>query len=424
MKKIVMRALALAMAAVLLLASCGLAETLKLNSKGDNVIALQTGLSQLGYYSGKVDGKFGTGTLKGVKAFQKAESLKVDGLAGKATQARLTELTGVVFVEDDNDPPKPEKPTTLFAGDYRTMQFGTGGPRVRTMQRALLALGFDVTVDGGFGSSTHAAVKAFQTIVGLTADGKAGKKTLTKLESYFDADGNCLTGPIAGNKPAKPEADPNAPEYGMPERTLRLNDQGLDVKYVMQRLYELGYYNKKVDEKFGAGMLAAVKAFQKKNGLNPDGLVGKKTLASMFSDTALDADDLVPEPDDDKDTLPLKKGDKGDEVKKVQRRLKELGYSVGTVDGVFGAKTQSSVKVFQARNALTVDGKVGQRTLDKLFSESAVPAKGAAPVIPDAGETTPDPDEGTTTPDPDEGTTTPDPDEGATTPDSDEDAVG
>ncbi len=408
MKKIVMRALALAMAAVLLLASCGLAETLKLNSKGDNVIALQTGLSQLGYYTGKVDGKFGTGTLKAVKGFQKAENLKVDGLAGKATQARLTELTGVVFVEDDDDSAEPEKPKTLFAGDYRTMQFGTGGPRVRTMQRALLALGFDVTVDGGFGSSTHAAVKAFQTIVGLTADGKAGKKTLTKLESYFDADGNCLSGPIAGNKPAKPEADPDAPEYGMPERTLRLNDQGLDVKYVMQRLYDLDFYNKKVDEKFGAGMLAAVKAFQKKNGLTPDGVVGKKSLAVMFSDDVLDADDLVPEPDDDEDTLPLVKGDKGDEVKKVQRRLKELGYSVGTADGIFGAKTQSSVKVFQARNALTVDGKVGQRTWDKLFSESAVPAKGAAPVIPETPGT---PDEGTD----------PAPD---TTPDIDTDAVG
>lgn len=423
MKKVVMRALALAMAAVLMLVSCGLAETLKLNSKGDNVIALQTGLSQLGYYTGKLDGKFGTGTLKAVKAFQKAESLKVDGLAGQATQARLTELTGVVFVEEE-EPAKPQKPKTLFAGNYRTMQFGNGGPRVRVMQRALLALGFDVTVDGAFGSSTHAAVKAFQTVVGLTADGKAGKKTLTKLESYFDADGNCLTGPIAGNKPAKPETDPNAPEYGMPDRTLRLNDQGLDVKYVMQRLYALGYYNKKVDEKFGAGMLAAVKAFQKKNGLTPDGVIGKKTLDSLFSDTALDADDLVPEPDEEKETLPLKKGDKGDEVKRVQRRLKELGYTVGTADGIYGTKTQSAVKVFQARNALTVDGKVGQRTLDKLFSESAVPAKGAAPVIPDAGETTPDPDDGATTPDPDEGATTPDPDEGVTTPDPDEDAVG
>lgn len=389
MKKLILRAFALALAAMLLLASTGLAETLKLRDKGDNVLALQTGLSQLGLYTGKLDGVFGSGTLKAVKAFQKAEGLKVDGLAGAATQAKLTELTGVVFEEEDDDTIViPDTDDTaakgLFAGDYRTMQFGTAGPRVRILQRALLALGFNVKVDGDYGSVTHAAVKAFQTVVGLTADGKSGKKTMQKLEAYFDDDGNCISGPIAGNAPAEPEVDPDAPTYGIPERTLRKGNTGLDVKYVMQRLYDLEYYNKTVDEKFGAGMLAAVKAFQKKNGLTADGVVGKKTIEVLFSSDALDADDPVPEKEPEGLTLPLKKGDKGDEVKAVQAELKALGYDVGKVDGIFGKNTQTAVKLFQARNGMTVDGKVGQRTLDRLFSEEAVPADGAAP------ETTPD----------------------------------
>ena len=101
MKKLILRAFVLVLAAVMLLTSVSLAETLRRGDKGDNVIALQTGLSQLGYYTGKIDGKFGAGTLKAVKAFQKAESLKVDGLAGKSTQAALTDLTGVVFEEED-----------------------------------------------------------------------------------------------------------------------------------------------------------------------------------------------------------------------------------------------------------------------------------------------------------------------------------
>lgn len=390
MKKLILRAFVLALAAVMLLTSVSLAETLRRGDKGDNVVALQTGLADLGYYTGKLDGKFGAGTLKAVKAFQKAQSLKVDGLAGKATQAKLTELTGVQFEEEDDDvvvPDASDKPKTLFAGDYRTMQFGTAGARVRVLQRALLALGFDVKVDGDYGSTTHRAVKAFQTVVGLTADGKCGKKTMQKLEAYFDEDGNCTSGPIAGNKPAEPEVDPNAPTYGIPERTLRKGAVGLDVKYVMQRLYDLGYYNKKVDEKFGAGMMAAVKAFQKKNGLTADGVVGKATLAVLFSSGALDADDPVPTPDPEPLKLPYKKGDKGDEVKEVQQQLKALGYDVGKVDGIFGKNTQDAVKIFQARNGLTVDGKVGQRVLDRLFSADAVPAKGAAPEVP---EETPD----------------------------------
>ena len=388
MKKLILRAFVLALAAVMLLTSVSFAETLRKGAKGDNVIALQTGLAAKGYYTGKIDGIFGAGTLKAVKAFQKAESLKVDGLAGKATQARLSELTGVVFEEDDDDvvvkPADPNKPKTLFAGDYRTMQFGTAGARVRILQRALMALGFDVVVDGDYGSTTYRAVKAFQTVVGLTADGKCGKKTMQKLEAYFDEDGNCTSGPIAGNKPAEPEKDPNAPTYGMPERTLRKGDTGLDVKYVMQRLYDLGYYNKKADEKFGNGMLAAVKAFQKKNGLAVDGAVGMKTLALLFSTGALDADDPIPVPDPEPLKLPYKYGDKGAEIKEVQQALLNLGYKAGKADGVFGKNTRDAVKLFQARNGMTVDGKVGQRTLDRLFDGSAVPAEGAAaPVVPE-----------------------------------------
>ena len=394
MKKLILRAFVLALAAVMLLTSVSLAETLRKGDKGDNVIALQTGLAAKGYYSGKIDGIFGAGTLKAVKAFQKAESLKVDGLAGKATQARLSELTGVVFEEEDDDvvvkPADPNKPKTLFAGDYRTMQFGTAGTRVRILQRALMALGFDVAVDGDYGSTTYRAVKAFQTVVGLTADGKCGKKTMQKLEAYFDEDGNCTSGPIVGNAPAEPEKDPNAPTYGMPERTLRKGAVGLDVKYVMQRLYDLGYYNKKADEKFGAGMLAAVKAFQKKNGLAVDGAVGKKSLAILFSDGVLDADDAIPTPDPEPLKLPYKYGDKGAEIKEVQQALLNLGYKAGKADGVFGKNTREAVKLFQARNGMTVDGKVGQRTLDRLFDGSAVPAEGAAapvvPELPDAEE--------------------------------------
>ena len=388
MKKLILRAFVLALAAVMLLTSVSFAETLRKGAKGDNVIALQTGLAAKGYYTGKIDGIFGAGTLKAVKAFQKAESLKVDGLAGKATQARLSELTGVVFVEEDDDvvvkPADPNKPKTLFAGDYRTMQFGTAGTRVRILQRALMALGFDVVVDGDYGSTTYRAVKAFQTVVGLTADGKCGKKTMQKLEAYFDEEGNCTSGPIAGNTPAEPEKDPNAPTYGMPERTLRKGDTGLDVKYVMQRLYDLGYYNKKADEKFGNGMLAAVKAFQKKNGLAVDGAVGKKSLAILFSDGVLDADDLIPAPEPEPLKLPYKYGDKGSEIKTVQEALLALGYKTGKADGVFGKNTRDAVKLFQARNGMTVDGKVGQRTLDRLFDGSAVPAEGAAaPVVPE-----------------------------------------
>lgn len=392
MKKLVLRVLSLSLALMLLVGGA-LAETIRFRDKGDEVVALQTALTKLGYYTGDIDGKFGTGTLAAVKAFQKANSLTVDGLAGTKTQTLLTTLTGITFEKKEEEdstipvlPGETTKPSGLFVGDYRTLKFGTAGPRVRVLQRSLLALGFNVSVDGDFGKDTFAAVKAFQTVVGLTADGMAGQKTLAKLEKYFDDDGNCTSGPIAGSKPAAPEVDPDAPTYGIPERTLRYGDKGLDVKYAMQRLYDLKYYNKKVDETFGAGMLRAVKAFQTRNGLTADGVIGAKTIAVLFSSYAYDADELLPAPEEKvEEGRTLVKGMSGTDVKAVQTRLKALGYYTGKLDGKFGANTQAAVRSFQARNALSVDGKVGPRTLARLNSASAVPAKGAAPIIPSPG---------------------------------------
>lgn len=57
----------------------------------------------------------------------------------------------------------------------------------------------------------------------------------------------------------------------------------------------------------------------------------------------------------------LKKGSKGDDVKKMQSALLKLGYSI-TVDGIFGSDTQSAVIRFQKDNNLSPDGAVGVNT--------------------------------------------------------------
>ncbi|MDR3148855.1 MAG: spore cortex-lytic enzyme [Oscillospiraceae bacterium] len=54
-------------------------------SSGDTVREIQTKLKEWGYYSGTVDGIYGTGTASAVKAFQKKSGLTADGIAGNAT---------------------------------------------------------------------------------------------------------------------------------------------------------------------------------------------------------------------------------------------------------------------------------------------------------------------------------------------------
>lgn len=55
-------------------------------------------------------------------------------------------------------------------------------------------------------------------------------------------------------------------------------------------------------------------------------------------------------------------GDSGDEVIIIQERLLNLGYDVGTPDGLFGDQTQAAVEAFQADYGLAVDGIVGEDT--------------------------------------------------------------
>ena len=64
-------------------------------------------------------------------------------------------------------------------------------------------------------------------------------------------------------------------------------------------------------------------------------------------------------------------GDSGSAVKKVQQRLKKLGYYTGGTDGDYGNGTKTAVKNFQRRNGLSVTGKVNSKTLSKLNSSSA-----------------------------------------------------
>ena len=58
-----------------------------------------------------------------------------------------------------------------------------------------------------------------------------------------------------------------------------------------------------------------------------------------------------------------KVGSRGDEVRRIQNKLKSLGFFNGTVDGIYGTKTQSAVKRYQQSVGITADGVAGPKTL-------------------------------------------------------------
>lgn len=70
--------------------------------------------------------------------------------------------------------------------------------------------------------------------------------------------------------------------------------------------------------------------------------------------------------EDSVNTAIVKSGASGSIVKEIQQKLKDKGYEVGEVDGIFGERTTNAVKKFQKDNGLSVDGIVGEVTAKAL----------------------------------------------------------
>ena len=146
---------------------------LQKNSIGIEVKQLQQRLKDLGYYSGDVDGQYGTGTQTAVTAFQAQHGLKADGVAGEQTLAILYSESAQTFV-----------PTPTPSATPAMLSSGSSGDEVKALQSRLQQLGFySGVLDGDYGKGTRAAVKLFQAQHGLDDDGIAGQKTLEMLYS-------------------------------------------------------------------------------------------------------------------------------------------------------------------------------------------------------------------------------------------------
>lgn len=69
----------------------------------------------------------------------------------------------------------------------------------------------------------------------------------------------------------------------------------------------------------------------------------------------------------------FERGDEGQEVVDIQKRLVELRYKVSKVDGKFGPETEAAIKQFQTDKKLAVDGIVGNDTYKSLMQKEMPP---------------------------------------------------
>lgn len=82
----------------------------------------------------------------------------------------------------------------------------------------------------------------------------------------------------------------------------------------------------------------------------------------------------------------LEVGSSGANVTKVQNRLIQYGYMTGSADGKYGEKTRDAVILFQKRNGLTVDGRVGKATAAALGVTLTSPTSSSSSTIVSADQ--------------------------------------
>ena len=158
----------------------GIWATLKKGDTGASVTQLQERLIELGYLSGKADGTYGDKTEEAVKDFQKNNGLTADGTAGEATQKLL--FGGDAKAASTSATSAKAAATDAKPGE--TMRRGSTGSEVKKLQQLLIQMGYlNGKADGIYGTNTAKAVMAFQRANALKADGVAGAKTLSVLNS-------------------------------------------------------------------------------------------------------------------------------------------------------------------------------------------------------------------------------------------------
>ena len=140
--------------------------------------------------------------------------------------------------------------------------------------------------------------------------------------------------------------------------TIRRNDSGNFVEILQYLLNQYGY-NLSTDGIFGGNTYRAVLDFQKNNNLTQDGIVGRNTWNALLN--------LNPSAN------VLKRGSRNSAVLFLQKLLLSFLYPITSLDGIFGAETESAVRAFQNENNLDVDGIVGRNTWNALLNSSGRP---------------------------------------------------
>ena len=318
-----------------------------------------------------VDGKFGSATTAAVKRFQTYFGLTSDGVVGRTTWNKLYEVY--------NDIANKLLSSSLRPGEYPgVLRNGSSGTAVRELQFYLYLMSAyessipAIAIDGQFGASTEAAVRAYQRFAGLTVDGIVGRTTWDSL--YDKASTLRASGPVVTLK--------RLPYPGTP---LTVGSSGSAVLYYSLLLQRIAYYFTSVvspplSDQYTDETAAATRSAQELLSLPETGIADAETWTAV---EALSLQLAAHAPNPDRDTPPstaypgraIAEGSAGQEVGQVERWLNRraqlsCGEDYVADNNRFGAADAAAVRAVQQQAGLLVTGTVDRETWAALQAQS------------------------------------------------------
>ena len=308
-------------------------------------------LKKAGFAPGTIDGHSSPAFEKAVSEFQSAWGLPVTGQLDDRTLARLRSTGQRV------DAHAKKKDGHLSIGQK--------GRAILDVEKRLRALGYAPgKADGIYSRETAAAVKAFRADQQDLRNGSGalakGSRAVLKHEVAALAHAPYR----ARRAPTKAQArldtqTASAAQARHADGTVGLGvgSSGAAVKNVQQHLSAAGFSPKHANGAFDERTEGALKAFQRRSGLEASGRVDAKTWAALKKRVLLTSSKASPA---------QRLWEKSGAVKASEKLLKKLGFNPGKVDGLFDRKTASAVKAFEKRQGLTRDGVISAGELKKM----------------------------------------------------------
>lgn len=258
-----------------------------------------------------------------------------------------------------------------------TLRQGMENSEVKQLQESLKEKGHFThhTATGYFGTLTRHAVVSFQKENKLTQDGIAGPQTFRALNASgsTSSSSNSSSGSSSSSS-ASVKAISNA------SQVMRQGTSNNDVASLQAYLKKAGFYEGSTTGTYGNLTQQAVRKFQQARSLSADGLAGPQTLARINSEITNTSSNNGSSNNSSSGSnassgsssssnlsnVVLRQGSRGDNVRSLQTRLKDLGFLSGSADGVYGPQTANAVKDLQRQTNIGADGIFGPQTYKQL----------------------------------------------------------